>query len=345
MNATTATPTPLGLARSMRKPLTSQHGAATARPPLAALVMRVAFDRVVLWTVCIDAGGEDMAVLTGRLDELERSGDQDAPGAVFALAAVQVLPEVAPALREAAQASEAGYVELAVPNASLRTIVQQVAAELGPAQVLPSNAIVRLPAVDRAVAQTDATYAEVLAGRTAQGIDDDRHKRGKKRTDVLVATDASMRRRRAPAGVAWVRGDGMFATQVVDTADIAVAELAAITMAVAAHGRHRGKLTIISDSRDALNMAKAALRGDVDAWSAAGRRYQRQLADSPIRDDVNLQWVKGHRGNLLNEAADELAVMARRHHDIGLAPSEHRVRAAAAVEEMLSKADDDAANG
>lgn len=342
MNSTTTVPTPLGLSRVMRRPLVAAGQAPQARAPLAALVMRVAFDRVVLWTACIDDRSGDLRVLSGRV-ELTQGDSDEAPGTTFKLAAVQALPELANALRQAAADSPAGFIELAIPNATLRALAHEVAEALGPAQVLSSNEIVRLPAVDRAVAEADARYAEVLAGQITTQARNDTDDAPP--ADVLVATDASVRRRRAPAAAAWVRPDGMFDTQLIDTADIAVAELAAITAAIEAHSRHRGGLTVRSDSREAIAMATSALAGGIDGRTAAARRYQRRIVASPIRQAVRLEWVKGHRGDRLNETADALAVMARRHHDAGVTPAEHRVRARGEVFAMLTPPIDAAPNG
>ncbi|WP_156250788.1 ribonuclease HI [Pseudactinotalea terrae] len=323
-------PTPLGLARVVRRPLAAPV-APVARPPLAALVMRVAFDQVLLWTLCID-DGQQVRCTSGRIDDLPHDGEL-APGAAFSLAAVQVLPEIAPQLRQAAAATAAGFIELAVPNATLRAVTAELADQLGPAQVLPSNALVRLPAVDRAVADADAMYAALLAGQVNVEADREAAEAGR---EVVVATDTSARRGTAPAAAAWVRQDGVFATEVIETADISTAELAAVAMALEAHHRHRGRVLVKTDSQDALSMARSALEGQIDARSALARRYQRTIADSRLRGQVRLEWVKGHRGDPLNEIADALAVMARRHHDAGLAPSAHRVRARTIVEEMLA---------
>jgi len=331
MSTSTAPPTPLGLARVLRRPQASPT-TQVARPPLAALVMRVAFDQVLLWTLCID-DGQQVTCTSGRIDELTHDGEL-APGAAFSLAAAHVLPEIAPQLRRAAAATAAGFIELAIPNATLRAVAAELADQLGPAQVLSSNAIVRLPAVDRAVADADAMFAALLAGKVAA---DTEWQAAEAEREVVVATDASARRGTAPAAAAWVRQDGVFATEVIDTCDISTAELAAVAMALEAHHRHRGRLLVKADSRDALAMARSALAGQIDARTALARRYQRAIAGSRLRGQVRLEWVKGHHGDRLNEIADALAVMARRHHDAGFAPAAHRVRARTTVDEMLAE--------
>lgn len=122
----------------------------------------------------------------------------------------------------------------------------------------------------------------------------------------VVATDASLARRRTGAGIACVDAEGTFAQGIARTSSIAIAELSAIELAVRTFPR--GDLLVLSDSRPAL------------AWLADPDRVtdphlQHLLA--AIRTGsagrrVRFDWVKGHDGHRLNETADRLAMAARR---------------------------------
>jgi hypothetical protein len=99
---------------------------------------------------------------------------------------------------------------------------------------------------------------------------------------------------------------------LLGTSDIEAGELAAARLA--AHqvgGKH---LTILTDSRAAI----AAFHNPTRASSSLAARQAMGLRAEARRRPVELRWVGAHRGHQLNEAADRLAVAARRAYEAGL---------------------------
>ena len=131
------------------------------------------------------------------------------------------------------------------------------------------------------------------------------------REPLRIATDAS-RGRRGAAGIAWITAEGRHTTRMVDVSAVAEAEFLAIKSAIDdAVSREPGrKVVILSDSRKALG----ALSGKwLPQWATGKRLAQLNQTRAHIRDhDIQLKWVRGHAGDLLNELADRLAVHRRR---------------------------------
>ncbi|GAA4535266.1 RNase H family protein [Pseudonocardia xishanensis] len=133
-----------------------------------------------------------------------------------------------------------------------------------------------------------------------------------------VYTDASVGHHygRPVGGIAWIDSDGQYEVGTHVTRVPLVAELAAIHLALLAHpGR---PVTVVSDCRPALKALDHAARTGVIALppSPGGNREAARLVHRIGLERqgraVTLRWVKGHAGHPLNEAADRLAVQARR---------------------------------
>lgn len=133
-----------------------------------------------------------------------------------------------------------------------------------------------------------------------------------------IYTDASVGHHhgRPVAGIAWIDGNGRYEVSTHITRVPLVAELAAIHLALCAHpGR---PATVVSDCRPALNALDHTACTGVIALprSAGGNREAARLVHRINLErqsrPVTLRWVKGHAGHPLNEAADRLAVQARR---------------------------------
>ncbi len=146
---------------------------------------------------------------------------------------------------------------------------------------------------------------------------------------LVVAVDASIAANGSVAGLGWVvaTGDdvlscGQGTLTVTRRGDITLGELAAIRRGLQA-ARHKrfpaaghGTVTVLSDSRIALSVLRK-VRGGESTHGVPPESIREAEAILALAADhpVVFEWVKGHRGHRLNEAADRLAVMARRNEE------------------------------
>lgn len=158
---------------------------------------------------------------------------------------------------------------------------------------------------------------------------------------VWVATDGSVRGK--VTGYGWLASSGEYgllgfrhSRKVVGPEVVLVAELRAIAKAVE---KLRGRdITVLSDSKLAIEMVQRWMAGD--EVMPAGYTVYRENGKTPglvkaqrmihaERDRITPVWVKGHRGEPLNEGADALARLASRHvlGDSGLDADEYHRRA------------------
>lgn len=152
---------------------------------------------------------------------------------------------------------------------------------------------------------------------------------------VVCADGSAGRGGPAVAGIAWVAADGDFAWDTVATRSALVAELAAIEAAILAAPAKRA-LVVLTDSRPAIHAIETLTRTGIVPLRATAphRQAATKLITRVVRESarraVELRWVRGHAGHPLNEAADRLAVQARRcgqngGHLAALAPLARRI--------------------
>lgn len=135
----------------------------------------------------------------------------------------------------------------------------------------------------------------------------------------IVATDASVGHRRGTttAGLAWVRPNGTYGVTTTRTAIPLVGELAAIGFA-ASTVPGTDPLHLLSDCQIGVHLIQRVLRtGRIDLPAGTHGSSQVAAACSRLlliaqRRPLSVSWVRGHAGDPLNEAADRLAVQARR---------------------------------
>lgn len=142
---------------------------------------------------------------------------------------------------------------------------------------------------------------------------------------VVVATDGSVRGK--VTGYGWLASSGEYglqgfrhSTKLIGPEVVLVAELRAIGVAAQ---RLRGRdITVLSDSKRAVAMVKRWMDGDdvlpegYVTYRESGKtpglvRAQKLIFED--RDRITPVWVKGHRGEPLNEGADALARLASRY--------------------------------
>lgn len=129
-----------------------------------------------------------------------------------------------------------------------------------------------------------------------------------------VATDASVDRRRGSAGIACVDESGRQHTLRLRSHDVVYCELRAIRLALETF---TGPVRILSDSQASINL--------ITNTGHTTRRGHLRAVVEHIRSlmqgrEVTLQWVRGHNGHPLNEAADRLAMAARRARELSTPP-------------------------
>lgn len=143
---------------------------------------------------------------------------------------------------------------------------------------------------------------------------------------ITVATDGSVRGEFV--GFGWLAENGAYGVygfrhrdKIHGTEKVLGAELRAIDHALRRLQGHR-KITVRTDSQHALDVVTDWMKGsDV---MPAGYDCERNGYEEPrlvsarrrahrLRDRVELQWVRAHNGDLLNEGADALARLASRY--------------------------------
>ena len=154
---------------------------------------------------------------------------------------------------------------------------------------------------------------------------------------IVIATDGSVARGRRGAGAGWVDSWGGYGHAPVDSALIVVAEVAAIAHALSEVPRAATDVTVRVDSRAAIAIARQALEGGPGSGPihtpAKAHGHAVRIYEVGKRVPVRLEWVHAHNGDLMNETADRLAVLARRTRAANLPPE--------LVEEMAARIMDD----
>ena len=146
-----------------------------------------------------------------------------------------------------------------------------------------------------------------------------------------VATDGACKGNPGPTGWAWVGEDGHWAAGSLPEGTNNIGELLALLAALRDHADVRD-LVIQADSKYAIDTYERWMDGHARrGWRTAAKQpvKNREILEQlmAVRDarraaglpDAVLEHVRGHRGHVLNEWADERAVRASTHGAKGLA--------------------------
>lgn len=174
--------------------------------------------------------------------------------------------------------------------------------------------------------RAERVFAEHLAALRA-GPDDEV---GEVRP-LTIATDASARARHRGVGIAYVTETGSWRQDFLPaTAHVAVGEVAAIGLAL--RTERAGQIVVLSDNRAAVSWC----RGRSEPPTREIARQVSGVRRAIDGRDVTIRWVKAHVGHHLNEAADRLAVAARRNAVAGVCAATRTEIAQRIVAEMVA---------
>ncbi|WP_068278559.1 ribonuclease HI [Aldersonia kunmingensis] len=260
------------------------------------------------------------ADLSGRFHFIAQTTGASLSGVIAANSAEDAVIELIHRVRRGARVHRIRFV-VALPHQSPMWRIADEVPILLPGVTVDRPALLDLPLIDVARSRVAAAAAASRALPQAKPI---AILRAVDTSPVTVATDGSVRG--SYTGWGWLASTGDFGllgfrhdTRQVGTRVVLIAELRAIGDAIR---RLKGrKLTILTDSRQALNMISDWMNGSDRLPS--GYTTDRANGESGLikirrlviceRDNLTLRWVPGHAGEPLNEGADALARLASRY--------------------------------
>ncbi|MFC9786539.1 ribonuclease H family protein [Rhodococcus sp. NPDC127528] len=154
--------------------------------------------------------------------------------------------------------------------------------------------------------------------------------------ELTVATDASKSSSRRGVGVACISEEGDLRQKMYpEVKTVLAGELLAIKHALKRFP-HRD-LHILTDSRGALGCLTLPRAALLDRYDGEVVTTVARIRELSARRRVRYTWVRAHSGHPLNEAADRLAVAARRNHEFGVDPATRAAIADNIVAPLLAR--------
>ena len=131
---------------------------------------------------------------------------------------------------------------------------------------------------------------------------------------VVVACDGSHSASQKTGGWGFVSELGQYGQGSGKSLNSTYAELKAIELALKSVPGHGRELVFTVDSKEAIALLENGVK---DSTPVRIRRLVARITLSPNFHRAKFQWVRGHSGDPLNEAANRLAIAARRNSDSG----------------------------
>jgi ribonuclease HI len=128
---------------------------------------------------------------------------------------------------------------------------------------------------------------------------------------LVIATDASVHGRQSGSGTyAWVTSDGRFGYGNAKHSNVTACELYAILSMLNTVERTEN-LRILVDSQAALQLIKSGVSKNSTVPLPIVKLAEQIRVKLNSYQNTSLEWVKGHNGHPLNDAADRIARNAR----------------------------------
>lgn len=133
------------------------------------------------------------------------------------------------------------------------------------------------------------------------------------REPIVIACDGSHSASQNTGGWAWVNSEGEFSRGAGYSSSSVHSELEAVDLALRMHSPVANQqLRILVDSKDAIALIE---RGPRDTTSTRIRKTLIKIRARASFASASFEWVHAHNGDPLNEAANRLAIAARRDAD------------------------------
>ncbi|MFE3292789.1 ribonuclease H family protein [Rhodococcus sp. NPDC059234] len=231
-----------------------------------------------------------------------------------------------------AASAPCGPMPAYVTEAGIRSELEAVATSF-PAVTLMRTPRGRLPELLRDASDSLSAYVSGLRPPTVPEVPP----RAREQPELTVATDASKSSARRGVGVACVSEEGDRRQKMYpEVKTVLAGELLAIKHALKRFP-HRD-LHILTDSRGALECLTLTRSALLDRYDSEVVTTVARIRGLSARRRVRYSWVPAHSGHPLNEAADRLAVAARRNHEFGVDPAARAMIAANIVRPLLASA-------